>query len=541
MSGDLGVLYADSLHRATTRLDGSLGALSPQVAPQDADACLRPVRNALERQLRQAVLPVVCGELARARQARVLRGATPEERYRDFWDRETLTPELLAKRYPVVASEIEVIATTTVDAVVHAARSLARDIEALSGELPDARGRLLDVNPVGSDRHAGGRQVISLGFDGGRVYYKPVSLASADLLHRFVELAGVPSELWPGRLRTVDRGGYGWLEEAKFRPCTEVSQVRRFWRRCGVLLAVCCLLNFTDGHFENLVAAGEHPVLVDTETLFQNYAWRSRGGRLASVVDTGLVQHAGPAAPPSGMTSAFQVMGGGRLSSLSPAADGEGTDTMAVRFQRTLHEPPVNLPVLASRFQTVDGYVEELVDGFRTVFSLCRQRRNEILGDSEFWDRAAAHESRQIIRETRYYVRLLRLTEQPDYAVSPARAEHMITDWLRFEEPDNRYNTLVADEVAALKGFDIPYFGHRVSGVALASASAEHAGFFPTSALTQIRGNISDWDEPFVDAQCALLRENLSVPPGDTALSPMDERLLDQLTHRRHPAAAGPE
>ena len=44
--------------------------------------------------------------------------------------------------------------------------------------------------------------------------------------------------------------------------------MRRFYHRQGALLALLYVLDGTDMHYENLIAVGEQPVLVDVETLF---------------------------------------------------------------------------------------------------------------------------------------------------------------------------------------------------------------------------------------------------------------------------------
>ncbi|GLY88218.1 DUF4135 domain-containing protein [Actinoallomurus iriomotensis] len=538
MSGARGALYAAELQAAETVLETAVAESFPSPPGEPAADRLRGARDALARQLDRTVLPVVCHELALAREAGALSGRTPAERYEDFWARERLTPGLLADRYPVVAAGLSVIASTGAATIAYAVRRLAADLPELvaagiepSDPRPAGPYGPRSVTPVGSDRHAGGGQVVACVLRSGRrVYYKPVPLAATILLHDFADLLDLPDELRLRRPAVVTRGTYGWQEEARFAPCASAAEVRRYWARCGVLLAVCCLLNFTDGHFENLVACGEHPVLVDTETLLQNYSWRNPSGRLESVVDTGLVQHADPDAPGRGAFSAFQVLGGARQYSLDPVPADDGTDTMTVGFSRLGHEPPVNLPVLEGRFQPAAGHLPELLTGFRAVFARCRERRAAILADGAFWDRVAAQESRQIIRETAYYTRLLRLAEQPAYATSRDGVAAELAR--RLETPEgSRYDALVADEVSALLAHDVPYFRHPVSGTTLRAHTRTHPAFFRTSALSQVRANIADLGEEFAAAQAAFLTEHLSTPPDDVSLSPDDVRLLgDRLT-----------
>src|SRR5690606_9751936 len=69
-------------------------------------------------------------------------------------------------------------------------------------------------------------------------------------------------------LEVLDRGDHGWVEFVSPAACGSEEEVGRFYRRQGGYLALLHLLEATDFHYENLIAAGEHPVLVDLETLF---------------------------------------------------------------------------------------------------------------------------------------------------------------------------------------------------------------------------------------------------------------------------------
>src|SRR5262249_12442012 len=73
-------------------------------------------------------------------------------------------------------------------------------------------------------------------------------------------------------LRVLDRRRYGWAEFVQAGPCGSREQVQRFYRRQGAYLALLYVLAATDFHYENVIAAGEHPVLVDLEALFHRRA-----------------------------------------------------------------------------------------------------------------------------------------------------------------------------------------------------------------------------------------------------------------------------
>ena len=46
------------------------------------------------------------------------------------------------------------------------------------------------------------------------------------------------------------------------------KEVETYFNRCGQLVAVLYLTRTNDIHHENLIASGDQPVLIDTDTLF---------------------------------------------------------------------------------------------------------------------------------------------------------------------------------------------------------------------------------------------------------------------------------
>src|SRR5207247_8717689 len=73
--------------------------------------------------------------------------------------------------------------------------------------------------------------------------------------------------------------------------CTSVEQVSRFYERQGGYLALLYALEATDFHFENLIASGEHPVLVDLEALFHPRTGGSDPGEPILELESHALEH----------------------------------------------------------------------------------------------------------------------------------------------------------------------------------------------------------------------------------------------------------
>lgn len=182
----------------------------------------------------------------------------------------TLVPDGLAAllaEYPVLARLLAQACLRAIDAQLELLTRFGADrntiVEMLFGGVDPGRLREVSANQQR-------RAVAVLRFaDGRAVVYQPRSPA---LLRHFGELASWLNKTVPGlALRTVTtvvRPGYGWVEFVPHRPCASIVEVDRFYRRHGALLALLYAVDATDLHHENLVAAGDQPVLVDVETLF---------------------------------------------------------------------------------------------------------------------------------------------------------------------------------------------------------------------------------------------------------------------------------
>ena len=130
-------------------------------------------------------------------------------------------------------------------------------------------GRIKDIRPGLSDPHDGGRTVTLLQFEKGRLIYKPRSGRNEatwfDLLS-WMNRHGFAPKLRAARV--LERRSYSWMEFAEGSSCSNEAAVRRFYQRLGGMIAAAYLLKAVDCHRENVVAAGEYPVLVDVDALW---------------------------------------------------------------------------------------------------------------------------------------------------------------------------------------------------------------------------------------------------------------------------------
>jgi len=239
---------------------------------RERDVILEATRESLYAVLHARLSRLLVLELNAARVTGQLGGEDSNQRWqnflelsshRSFWDD-------LASHYPTLLSRIDVLVRNRCAATLRFARHWASDRQQLAIVCDGDPGELHELRFNAGDSHGGGFTVAVLDCKGGRLVYKPRSVAIDIALRNFVaELEkDHGGELRIGVPAAVNCGDYGWAEFITHRYAAESDELARFYRGVGHWLAIMRLLGGSDLHAENLIARGATPVIVDCETLF---------------------------------------------------------------------------------------------------------------------------------------------------------------------------------------------------------------------------------------------------------------------------------
>jgi type 2 lantibiotic biosynthesis protein LanM len=411
------------------------------------------------------------------------RGEESDGLFRDFvlsFYRGRWVPFL--KEYAVLARQLATVARNWAGAVAELLDRLYVDRELLAihlngGEDPGELSRA--VFGV-SDRHNGGRSTTILHFNSGfRLVYKPKPLDTDLVMGDLVQWINRTESLLPLRaVPVVGRAGYGWQQYVDHVPCADDEAIRRFYLRSGYQLALIYALEGYDCHHENIIASGEFPYLIDTETIFnpykesdaaaspqENAAKLASQAMLYSVVRTGMlpgwnVQRDGRKKDTSGF-------GGGSVAANSAQALGAwvGGNSDDVRLETRLVpvEQMRNQPYLEhSGPQTADSYTEEIRAGFRQMSRFLIERREEL---TEILRRRPRTQVRFVRRATNLYVQQMWSLSNPaflrngiDWSIELERLARM---FLVANSPNKEIWNLLREESAAMIQLDVPYFKVR--------------------------------------------------------------------------------
>lgn len=174
---------------------------------------------------------------------------------------------------PVLLRLIATITRQWIDVSAELLTRLHTDLPTIRADLltTTTQNRITRIEGDLGDPHNGGRSVRILEFDAGaRIVYKPKDLRVDLALHTLVDrLNNSTAPVQLKSVQTLSRQGYGWCEFIEHTPCTDQQGVERYFTRAGAWLALLYCLAAGDMHQENIIAAGDHPVPIDIETILQ--------------------------------------------------------------------------------------------------------------------------------------------------------------------------------------------------------------------------------------------------------------------------------
>ena len=375
-----------------------------------------------------------------------------------------------------------------------------------------------------SDRHHGGQTVAELILaGGGRLVYKPRTLRPELVFNRFLELLGTPDECPALRtLAIVDRKDYGWSEAAAPTPCAAQEAVARFYVQSGMLLAVLHLLAAVDIHCENVIAAGEHPVVVDLETLLTPSP-EGDDGALGSVLATGMLPRtAGSGSDYHADMSALTAEATRHTGIERRAWVRLNTDQMHLSEQPAVGAPMTHRPMLNGETADVRRHLPALLAGFRRMYAHLLASRDRLLGQEAGLAMFDRLELRVLIRGTTTYTNLQLRLLHPEF-MADGIERSLELEWLarplsgpQSEKTDR--GLLYRRERDAMEALDVPHFTNAFAAEGAVQRRDPELGFlYAVRDSSVVRRRLSMLGEEDcarqVEAITAALRGRFGIAP----------------------------
>ena len=430
-------------------------------------------------------------------------------------------------------------------------RNVTEFAQALVDDRPELQRLFAPRAPLGrvsalklslSDRHNGGRSVARVDFESGlRLFYKPRGLGIEQSWYALLQRLNT----WGADfrvLRVLDRGSRGWAEPAEHAACGDAREARDYYVRAGMLMAVLYVLEATDCFYENLIASGPYPVLIDMEALMHpvlEEEARSASAReptrdpsLHSVLRMGLLPSwdVGPGGARVDI-SGLGATAGQVTSYLKRRWRHVNTDAMVLEHEPIRIETEDHLPRLGGACLRVSRYASELLEGFQRMYRLLARHREELAAAGGPLEQLGAQRSRILFHATRLYSLLLKRLCAPRHMRSGVERS-IETDLLsRFHLASarrSRWWPVLEAELEAMEQLDLPFFTVRADSSVLALPTGRVLeDVIQQSGLERVRHRLALLHEDDLEFQSRFIQASLSEAMSAPASGPEPRDILE--------------
>jgi type 2 lantibiotic biosynthesis protein LanM len=497
----------------------------------------------LAPRLQAAMMRALVLEMHIARLEQRLSGNTAEERFANFLQ-QLCQPEQLDvffDEYPMLARVLETIIQHWTNQSRELLQRLCTDWTEICQTFAQGAdpGLLMSIQGGAGDTHREGRSVALLYFSSGlQLVYKPRSLSIDQHFQEMLSWINARGKVLPLRtLILLDKGAYGWTEFVQAYSCEAEEEVARFYERQGSYLALFYALNASDFHFENIIAAGEHPVPIDLEALFHpriNTHNKPGIDRQATQSINYSVQRIGLLPQRSHLDSGGEGLDlsglGGKKGQLTPWTlpvwKESKTDQMHLAEEQHEIMEKKNRPKLHGEDIEVLKYESCVLKGFTEMYRLLLEYREDIL--TQLLPRFAHDEVRVILRHTRTYATLLRDSFHPERLGAALEQEKLFDYLWRAVRHQPYLGRVIAAERRDLQQGDVPLFTTQpVSRDIFTSRGERIDDFCVESGMEFVRRRIEQMDSKDLAMQQWIIKASL-------ATTQMDVKQMRHLSLQTH-------
>ncbi|WHS59552.1 type 2 lanthipeptide synthetase LanM [Pseudomonas sp. G2-4] len=431
--------------------------------------------------------------------------------------------------YPVLATLLFDLLEDTIHYLYTVVHNFADDAESLEAEF-SIPSRKIDAIELGlGDPHGRGETVCQVKTCTVSLIYKP--RASREALF-FYRLLGQLRE-WTGAdcfsihaPSILSRERHSWVEEVDNLPCDSETDIELFYKKMGAQIAVIHALNGIDFHYENIIACGNSPVMIDLECLFtastsdlftdlptgcalsNSFKWVQQ-----SVCSSGFVPFSQQLNnDQSGLTRQALFIS----TRHSLVFEAGFYHLRKVEFEHHLMQK--HLPLLQAERKGPEAYKAELFQGFEYAYGELMVHRRAIMQMLE--QSAGELSTRVLLKNSQRYADFIGLSRHPRFMQNMLDRELLLaTLWKDLKEP-YREKGIPRHEIADLQKSSIPCFTMPLNANYFMSAQGEPVEMAaveqPIKSCLQKIANLSrnDWALQRTLLEICLFPEPNGRPPS---------------------------
>lgn len=393
-------------------------------------------------------------------------------------------------------------------------------------EIEEEHCRVEFLAPFLSDFHNKCRSVFCLQFASGRrLIYKPRDIAAEENYFNLLKWINENFPLHFKIVRVLNKITHGWVEFVEHYECNSLKEVEDYYKRAGGILFILHILKGRDFHYENIVACGDQPVIVDLETLFHP-------DLIDEARDIGHKKGMNPGSPGNCVLRTdflpqdrflyydmnFDISGLGASKELKtdfllPDWKNTNTDKMKHEYKNHIVRPSHNIPRYGCEGMLPRPYIESIINGFKEMFSFFKSHRDQLLSNEGPIIKFKSQKSRFLFRPTRVYNSILFRILEPQFLkdglTRSIELELLYRKALKNEKPPLWWG-VIKEEQRALEELNIPYFSTFNDSNAISTEYNKIASCLDETGFRMAIAQIENIDEYCLDEQIDIIIRSLS-------------------------------
>ncbi|PDY98441.1 type 2 lantipeptide synthetase LanM [Bacillus thuringiensis] len=320
------------------------------------------------------------------------------------------------------------------------------------------------------DTHCDGRRTTKIVLEKDIIIYKPRN-ASPDFFYaEMIKLWNQKGTKYNVKfVNGVYRESYSWFEYIEYKKCTDYQQLKDFYRRLGIQLAFLYALSATDFHFENIIAQGEYPILIDLECLFQipNAYKIEKNNDAQSIVEHKIATsvYAVGLLPTSLGENNIDISGIGSTNKIKSIRKVPQINTHTMQIEQKIIELETknkNKPILLDKPIETYKYTKYLLCGFKMGYMHIKENQSELLRLIEKYKMKL--QVRYLLKGTVDYTSILNLSVHPRLLHNYIDRELYLAKMCALFNTKTIFNKEIAcDEYKSLINGDIPYYSNKIT------------------------------------------------------------------------------
>lgn len=336
-----------------------------------------------------------------------------------------------------------------------------------------------------------------------KIIYKPRNLHLELSFYNFLKfINNINSNLNIKEIKILDKNDYGWMQYIEQQSVSTPFE-KIYYYKLGILLGVCYILNAQDIHYENLIACGTDPMIIDLECLYSPPITKKQYENkiFPSIFDTLLIpfekkridydvsailNHANQIS----FMDKFEVKGDFKKNVYVERKKAIITPSKNILFNNS-----TKIPVSPSKYMTI------IIEGYVELIGVIIKNKNKII--DYILKNSMNLKNRIIFKPTFIYSKINSESYHP-ILLSDINKYYKYMSDLNNKNDEISHKIIYESEILDLMNGDIPYFSSVTSDVFVKNSQKEKIDYFCyESGLNRVIDKINLLNEEY-------LRESIS-------------------------------